>query len=74
MVLSFMPNFVLKLIVVLCSKVGQSSLPLSPLLRQLNIALRGLVFACYYAERPGESYKGKDPAEIIGFEINRVVD
>ena len=48
--------------------------PLGMPLRLLNLAIRGLVFACYYAERPGSNFHGKDPVEIIDFSINRVVD
>lgn len=73
-VLSFMPGFVLRFILWLCLRVSETKTPIFTLLRQLNLALRGMFFACYYAHRPGENYKGKDPCELIDFEINRVVD
>ncbi|MEZ5007756.1 MAG: hypothetical protein R2753_06335 [Chitinophagales bacterium] len=73
-IFSFMPGFVLKLVVYLSSNTKEKNGAIYALLRQLNIGLRGIVFACYYAERPGSNYKGKDPVDIIGFEINRVVD
>ena len=73
-VLGFMPGFVLRFIVHLCAKSPDSNSPISPLLRQLNLAFRGLIFGCYYAERPGSNYNGKDPVELINFSINRVTD
>ncbi len=47
--------------------------PLGPLLRQLNMGIRGIVFSLYYSEKPGSSYKGKNPTEMIGFTLNKVM-
>ena len=73
-ILNVFPNFVLKILIALMASSQKRRGPLAPLLRQLNLAIRGLLFACYYAERPGENYEGKDPVDVIDFEINRVVD
>ncbi|MEZ5002745.1 MAG: hypothetical protein R2730_06895 [Chitinophagales bacterium] len=73
-ILSYMPSFILRFIVYLSSDTKEKNGAIYALLRQLNIGLRGIVFACYYAERPGKNYKGKDPVDIIGFEIKRVID
>jgi len=73
-IFNFLPNFILRFLVSLMAKSQKMGGPLAPMLRQLNLALRGLIFACYYSERPGSDFSGKDPVEIINFEINRVVD
>lgn len=73
-ILAFMPTFVLKWIVNKTTTAYKSNGPLAPLFRQLYYALRGLIYGCYYSERPGSNYKGKDPVEIINFSINRVID
>jgi len=73
-IFNFLPTFILRFLVGLMAKSQKMGGPLAPLLRQLNLAIRGLIFACYYSERPGSDFNGKDPVEIINFEINRVVD
>lgn len=72
--LQTMPTFALRILVKQMSNSAEMRGPLGTGLRLLNLALRGLIFACYYAERPGKNFNGKDPTEIIGFEVNRVVD
>ncbi len=72
--LQFMPTFALRQLVKRMSDAEDNNGPLGMPLRLLNLAIRGLVFACYYAERPGSNFNGKDPVEIIDFKINRVVD
>jgi len=73
-ILSFMPNFVLKFVIILCANAATKNGPIAPLLRQLNMGIRGIIFACYYAERPGKQFNGKDPIDIIGYDMQRVVD
>ena len=73
-ILNFMPTFVLRLIIVLCASAPRRNGPLAPILRQLNFAIKGLVFSCYYAERPGANFKGKDPCDVIGYDMKRVID
>ena len=73
-ILQLMPTFVLKRLVGMMASSPDNDGPLGSPLRLLNLAIRGLVFACYYSERPGTDYAGKDPVEIIGFSVNRVVD
>jgi hypothetical protein len=72
--LNYMPTFVLKLIIVLCTSAPNRNGPLAPIFRQLNFAIKGLVFSCYYAERSGAEYKGKEPADIVGYDMKRVID
>ncbi len=72
--LQFMPTFALRQLVQRMSDAQDNDTLLGMPLRLLNLAIRGLVFACYYAERPGNNFHGKDPVEIIGFQINRVID
>ena len=72
--LQLMPTFVLKYLVKLMTNSPDNNTPLGMPLRLLNLAIRGLVFACYYAERPGPDFRGTDPVDVINFAINRVVD
>ncbi|MCP4122943.1 MAG: hypothetical protein GY751_14425 [Bacteroidetes bacterium] len=73
-IFNFLPTFILRFLIHLMATSQNMGGPVAPLLRQLNLAIRGLIFACYYSERPGSSYNGKDPVEVINFEINRVTD
>ena len=72
--LRWMPTFALRYLVRLMAGSADNRGPLGAPLRLLNLAIRGLVFGCYYAERPGSDFRGKDPVDIIGFSINRVLD
>lgn len=47
---------------------------LDALLRQLNIGLKGILFSCYYSGKGGSSYSGKNPMDMIGYSVNRVMD
>jgi len=44
---------------------------MASLFRQLNFGLRGILFSLYYGGKPGSQYNGRDPLEIIGYEVNR---
>jgi len=68
------PTFFLKWLVKKAANSHQSAGPLSPLFRKLYFGWWGLLFGCYYSQRPGNGYQGKDPTEIIQFRLNRVVD
>ncbi|MDZ4847125.1 MAG: hypothetical protein SH857_16450 [Chitinophagales bacterium] len=71
-VLSFLPDFVLNWIVNKMENAQYSDGMLSPIFRQLDFGLRGLIFSCYYSEKMGAAYKGKKPLDVIGFSIKRV--
>jgi hypothetical protein len=73
-ILQTMPTFALRYLVKLMTNSPDNNTPLGMPLRLLNLAIRGLVFACYYAERPGTDFHGKDPVEVIDYSINRIVD
>lgn len=73
-ILAFMPTFVLKWIVNKTTSSINSNGLLDPIFRQLYYAFRGLIYGCYYSERPGKNYKGKHPTDVIEFKLNRVVD
>jgi len=47
---------------------------LDGLLRQLNIGLKGILFSCYYSGKGGSNFAGKNPLDIIGYAVNRVMD
>ena len=42
------------------------------LLRQLNMGLRGIIFSCYYSGVGGTGYRGNNPLDVIGYQLNRV--
>ena len=47
---------------------------LDALLRQLYIGLKGILFSCYYSGKSGSNYSGKNPMDVIGYSVNRVID
>jgi len=71
-VLAYMPNFVLRLICALLMRANAFPEFVAVPLRQLNIALRGMVISPYFANLHGENYNGKTPHEIIGFSLTRL--
>ena len=73
-ILSVMPKFKLRWLVKLMSNAHNNTGPLGSLLRQLNLGIRGIVFALYYSEKPGFNYSAKNPTELIGFTLNKVAD
>jgi hypothetical protein len=73
-ILAFMPNFVLRWLLNRMENAMESSGPLAPIFRMLDVGLRGLIFSCYYTEKIPASYTGKKPLDIIGFDLTRVED
>ena len=69
-ILSVMPDFVLRWLVSKLSTAATNNGPLGTIFRQLNIGIRGLLFSCYFNDDVGEP--GKRPIDIIGFNVNRV--
>lgn len=47
---------------------------LDPLLRQLNIGLKGILFSCYYSGKGGRDFSGRNPLDVVGYGVNRVED
>ena len=47
---------------------------LDGLLRQLNIGLKGILFSCYYSGKGGHSYAGKNPLDLVGYNVVRIED
>ena len=45
---------------------------IASLLRQLNLGLRGILFACYYSGVGATGFRGNDPLSVIGYDLNRV--
>ena len=76
MVLSILSVFPKRILVWLVKKMANAHKnhgPAGTLLRQLNMGIRGIVFSLYYSEKPGADYDGKNPNELIGFTLNKVV-
>lgn len=72
-ILSILPNIFLVWLVKKMANSHKNHGPLGTVLRQLNLGIRGIVFSLYYSEKPGTSYKGQHPNEMIGFTLNKVV-
>src|SRR5688572_18632645 len=70
MILSIMPAFVLRWLIKTLDNSSTNNGPLGTTFRQLNLAIRGLVFSCYYNDNVG--VPGQRPVDVIGFSINRV--
>jgi len=71
-ILSIMPKSILNWLVKKMAIAHKNQGPAGTLLRQLNMGIRGIVFSLYYSEKPGISYKAKNPTELIGFTLNKV--
>lgn len=71
-VLSFMPGFVLQLLIKTINNSHQKDGPLTDLFRMLDFGLKGIILGTYYSGKVGKDYKGKSPQQIIGFNINRM--
>ena len=72
-ILAAMPKSMLVWLVKKMAKAHTNNGPAGTLLRQLNVGIRGIVFSLYYSEKPGSNYKGKNPTEMIGFTLNKVM-
>ncbi len=72
-ILSFLPNGTLTWLIRKMSESHQKEGMIGNLLRQLNMGIRGIVFSLYYSEKPGEQYQGKNPTEMIGFTLNKIM-
>ncbi|MEX0812802.1 MAG: hypothetical protein WD048_11355 [Chitinophagales bacterium] len=73
-ILSFMPGFVLAWLVKKMETSRENKGALGTLFRQLDFGVKGLIFSCYYSGKTGDGYNGKNPLDIIGYEIERVED
>lgn len=75
-IFSFLPNFILKLIIDACTNAQKSTSDglLASNLRQLNIGLRGLCYSIYYSEFTNPNFCGKKPLEVMEYKLNRVID
>ena len=71
-IFSFLPTGILRWLVKLMAKGHKLHGATGTLLRQLNIGIRGIVFSLYYSEKPGISYKAKNPTDMIGFTLNKI--
>lgn len=69
-ILGFMPNFVIKFIINISVNAYKGNSFLSPLLRQLDIGLRGIIYSLYYANMKAENYTGSTPFDVMAYELN----
>ena len=73
-ILSFMPGFVLVWLIQKTSRSHDQAGPLSAIFRQLDFGLKGIILGTYYSGKTGKKFTGKNPLEVIGFELKRIVD
>ncbi len=73
-ILSFMPQFVLKWFIKFIHKNFHSASFYGPIVRELNIGLRGIIFSCYYTNNLKHGFSGNKPLEIINADITRIYD
>ncbi|MBX3422663.1 MAG: hypothetical protein KF752_14005 [Pirellulaceae bacterium] len=72
--LGLAPRFILRWLVNRAVAAHQSSGPLAGVFRMIYYGWWGLIHGSYYSNRPGSSYQGLDPVDIIHFRLNRVTD
>ena len=73
-ILAVMPNGFLNWLVRAMEDSLDKQGTLPSLFRQLNMGLRGILFACYYAEMGSASFTGSAPLDVMGYQLNRVMD
>ncbi|MCO5248253.1 MAG: hypothetical protein M9887_04805 [Chitinophagales bacterium] len=73
-IFSFLPKFVLKWLVGQMDKYSTNGADgvIPTTFRQLDVGLRGLLYATYYDEFTNPDYKGRTPKELIDFNPIRV--
>lgn len=69
-VMRFLPKFMLAGIVKLAVNADKTPEFIAPLLRQLNIGIRGVVYTLYYANVVPEGYQGKQPNDVIDYHVS----
>jgi hypothetical protein len=73
-ILGLLPNFMLKALIKWMANAHKNNGPIGDLLRQLNMGLRGIVFALYYSDKGGANYVGPVPTEMIGFDLRKAMN
>jgi len=73
-VFSIMPNGFLHWLVRTMEESLDKTGAIPSILRQLNLGLRGIIFSCYYSGVGGLGFKGSDPLDVLGYQLNRVED
>lgn len=68
-VMQYLPTFMLAGIVKLGLAANKAPSVIAPTLRQLDIALRGVVYTLYYANQTGLGYQGKTVYDAIDYQV-----
>jgi hypothetical protein len=66
--LSFCPDFVLKLIINLTQRGQRMQGPLGPLLRLLDMGIRSVIVTLYFSGKTAKGFTGKSPLQLTGYE------
>ena len=69
-----LPVFFLRGLLNFLEKNNTKEIPLAPLLRQVRMGVRGIVYSLYYSGWKGSSYEGKTPLELMDFSLKVIRD
>lgn len=73
-VLYYVPDFLLVGLIKLAVNANRMPEFVAPILRQLDIAIRGVVFTLYYANVVAEDYQGRQPYDAIDYHVHCAPD
>ena len=73
-IMAVMPTVILRFFCFLLMKADSFPEFMAVPLRQLNIALRGMIISPYFSNLTGDNFKGRDPNTVMGYELTRVED
>lgn len=68
-VMHYLPTFVLAGIIKLSLAANKTPSIIAPILRQLDIAIRGVIYTLYYANQTGLGYQGKTAYDAIDYHV-----
>jgi hypothetical protein len=71
-VLAGTPESVLKGIIKLMMENKALPESIAATFRLMDTGLRGIILTLYFSGKTGKNYQGRNPLEIIGYEINRI--
>ena len=70
----FLPGFFIVGLLNFLERNHTGNLPLGPILRQIRMGVRGIVYSLYYSGWKGSSYSGQTPLELMDFKLTVIRD
>lgn len=74
LVMSYLPRFAVEWIVRLADSADQWPAFLAPLLRTLNIGIKGVVYSLYYSGHHRATYQGQTALDAIDYDVHCAPD